>query len=137
MTGTEASLSRLDAPTGLVTGAVNLQPTASGAWTPVTGAQITLPEPGRYLVAADARARISAFGPANVYISVRLFNVTAGAVVPQSTTLIFQTVTDGGQSATGNQTSSLGVFVTVTAPTSIRLEAMRTNFIGTSTAADI
>ncbi|MEV0822529.1 hypothetical protein [Nonomuraea rubra] len=128
---------RLSAPTGSATGAVDLQPTASGTWTPVTGAQIVLPEAGRYLIEADARARISAFGPANVFISTRLFNVTAGTVIPASATLVFQTITDAGQNATGNQTATTGVFLTVAGPTTVRLEAMRVNSVGTSTAADI
>ncbi|MFF3654874.1 hypothetical protein [Streptomyces olivochromogenes] len=105
----------------------NLQAVASGAWV-ATGAQVLLPEAGTYALSADFYSHINATTPWAVAINARLFNVTAGAPVTGTTRRIqFGNINDpgGGTVMALQNAGSLNTFLTVTGPTTIRLEGQR------------
>jgi hypothetical protein len=118
---------------------VNLQPTASGTWVS-TGLDVTLPEAGTYALDLDVRTRFSAIPPVNTFVVGRLWNVTAGAVLPNSERILSQLI-DGTPVGAGgigkNTTSPISERITVSGPTTIRLQAQRTNAAGASTIAAI
>ncbi|MGW4731836.1 hypothetical protein ACWEQC_22180 [Streptomyces shenzhenensis] len=68
---------------------VDLQATATGTWTN-TGLQLTLPVAGTYHLDANVRAVLVAADGTNAWIGARLYDVTAGVVVPDSEVLIQQ-----------------------------------------------
>src|SRR5581483_4876432 len=68
---------------------VDLTDTASGAWVN-TGLQVTLPSAGTYHLDANVRSVLTAADGTNVWIGARLFDVTAGVVVPDSELLVQQ-----------------------------------------------
>ncbi|MFE3032928.1 hypothetical protein ACFXKY_14950 [Streptomyces canus] len=68
---------------------VDLTDTASGTWVN-TGLQVTLPVAGTYHLDANVRAVLTVADGTNVWIGARLFDVTAGAVVPDSEVLVQQ-----------------------------------------------
>lgn len=109
----------------------DLQPTPSGQWTPVAGAEVTLPEAGTYQLSTEIRSRIINAAGDNGWIGARLVDTTTGAVVPNSERMINQAV--GGE-GTRNLTGPVGAYLTVTQPTTVQLETKRQ---GNSTAADI
>jgi hypothetical protein len=119
-------------------GSTNLSPgtTASGQYVS-TGVQVVLPEPGTYELEADVRTAI-AVPSGNQWISARLFNVTAGTAVPNTERLITQGSTNGTMGVQKNETGPLHAFLTVTAPTTVRLEGARSDSIANaSTSASI
>ena len=117
-------------PMGEVFGAdADLQPVATGTWV-ATGAQAALPEAGTYLVSADFFSHINATTPWAVAINVRLFEVGAGAPVPNTVRRVqFANINDsgGGTVMSLQNAGSLERFVTVAGPTTIRLEGQRTH----------
>lgn len=120
---------------------VPLQGQPSGAWTD-TGLEITLPEPGTYALDANVRCNLSGASPLNTWITARLFDETAGAVVPDSEFMVIQQIVSVSPATTsvavgGNTNATLNVEYTVTAPTTIRVEAQRTNTAGVSTTANV
>ncbi|KQW11423.1 hypothetical protein [Streptomyces sp. Root369] len=119
---------RLTPVSGEVFGAdANLQAVASGTWV-ATSAQLVLPEAGTYALSADFFSHINATTPWAVAINARLFNVTAGAPVPGSNRRIqFGNINDpgGGTVMSLQNAGSLSTFLTVTAPTTIRVEGLR------------
>ncbi|MER6632318.1 hypothetical protein ABT301_29560 [Streptomyces sp. NPDC000987] len=68
---------------------VDLAATASGTWVN-TGLQVTLPVAGTYDLDANVRAALTAADGTNAWIGARLFDVTAGAAVPDSEVLVQQ-----------------------------------------------
>ncbi|GII87042.1 hypothetical protein Ssi03_50320 [Sphaerisporangium siamense] len=118
---------------------VNLQPTASGAWVG-TGLAVTLPHAGTYALDLNVRTRLTGVPPVNAYVVGRLWNTTAGALVPNSERLLSQ-ILDTTPLAAGaigkNETAPISEYITVNGPTTIRLEVQRTNASGASTAADV
>lgn len=117
---------------------LNLQPTASGAWTG-SSLQVTLPSAGVYALDLDVRGRLSGVPPVNAYIVARLFDVTAGTVLPNSERLVTQIIdyNRGAASYGVNTTAPISERVRVSRPTTIRLEATRVNAAGATNAADI
>lgn len=104
----------------------NLQAVASGTWV-ATGAQVVLPEAGTYALSADFYSHIAATTPWAVAINARLFNVTAGTPVTGSNRRIqFGNINDGGGTVMALQNAgSLSTVLTVTGPTTIRVEGQR------------
>jgi hypothetical protein len=117
---------------------VNLQPTASGTWVN-TPLQVTLPQPGTYILDANVHARIWGTPRFNVVIFGRLLDVTSGTVVPNSLRLLDHLVdANAGNAPRGQRvTAPISELITVTGPTTIRLQAARVNQIGASTRAEI
>jgi hypothetical protein len=118
---------------------VDLQPTASGTWVN-TGLQVTLPRAGTYTLDLDVRARLQGVPPLNTYMVARLWNVTSGTALPNSERILSQLI-DATPAGAGiiakNTTSPISEHITVTGPTTIRLQAQRTNTSGASTIAAI
>lgn len=118
---------------------VDLQPTASGTWVD-TGLQVTLPKAGTYALDLDVRARLQGVPPVNTFMVGRLWNVDAAAALPNSERILSQlidTTATGAGIIAKNTTSPISEYITVTAPTTIRLQAQRTNASGASTIAAI
>ena len=128
------------APSGIayLPATVDLQPTRSGTWVN-TGLQVTLPNPGTYALDANVQGRIWGNPPVNVVIFARLFDVDAGTVLPRSTRLVDHLVdNNAGDASIGiRMTAPISERITVTAPTTIRLQATRVNQRGASTIAEI
>ncbi|MFC8882986.1 hypothetical protein ACFT54_10220 [Streptomyces cinereoruber] len=128
MTGTDASLRRQE-PYAEAYLDTTKQITASAAWQPV-GVQVTLPEAGTYEITGEAQGVISYTAPTtpsqtNTALSYRLFNVTAGAAVARSQRIAFLFSVDPGTTRGQHGSPALHSFVTVTAPTVIRMEHYR------------
>jgi len=111
-----------------LTTALNLVPTASGAWTD-TDLTVTLPEAGTYQLDAAVRAYLLVGSPSEGYIQARLLDTTAGAVVPDSEALVLRLsppdISSSGNTR-GETTAPITVEYAVTGPTVIRLQASRT-----------
>lgn len=107
-------------------GVADLQAVPSDTWV-TTGLEVTLPTGGTYTVSADVYSDINGTTPWAVAVNARLFDVTAGAPVPDALRRIqYDNVNDGGGSVLEFQNAgSLNAFVAVTGPTTIRLEGMR------------
>lgn len=139
-TGTFTVGARLTPVSGEAVGAdANLQAVAQGTWV-ATGAQVVLPEAGKYALSADFYSSITATTPWAVAINARLFNVTAGAAVPNSTRRVqFGNINDGGGTPMLLQNAgSINTFITVTGPTTIRLDGQRQHVgFNDSTAASL
>jgi hypothetical protein len=118
---------------------VDLQPTASGTWTN-TGLQVTLPEAGTYALDLDVRTRFSGVPPVNTFMVGRLWNVAAGTTLPNSERILSQLI-DGTPAGAGgigkNTTTPISEHITVSGPTTIRLQAQRTNAVGASAIAAV
>lgn len=110
----------------------------NGAWTD-TPLFVTLPRPGTYALDADVRGRLSVLPSGNVHISARLWNETTGAVVPQSERLVYQIIdhNTGDALTGGNQTAPISEVIRVSAPTTIRVQGLRVDHVGSATVAQI
>ncbi|EMF20418.1 hypothetical protein H114_32784 [Streptomyces gancidicus BKS 13-15] len=140
MSGTAAALRLIEHGQALLpTQLVDLQPTPSGTWTS-TGLEVVLSAAGTYQLDATVRAAMTGTSPVNTFIWARLFDVDAGAVVPDSEVFVLQlnpSVTSGTITDGKNQTASIQVEYTVPGPRRVRLEAARTNNVGASSKAEI
>lgn len=97
-------------------------------WVPVPGATITVPGAGTYDLWADAHGGIVASTPpVDEVVFARLFNVTAGTAIAETETEVTRAVypetssTSWGVGSGG--TAAIRWAVTVTGPTTFRLEA--------------
>lgn len=110
----------------------------NGVWTntPLT---VTLPWPGTYALDADVRGRLSGTPNVNAYITARLWNDTAGTVVPQSERIVNQIIDHNvGDAITGsNQTAPISELIKVSGPTTIRVQARRIDAAGAASVAQI
>ncbi|MCT2581753.1 hypothetical protein [Actinophytocola gossypii] len=101
-------------------------PNLNSAWTnmPLT---VTLPQAGTYALDADVRGRITGPPGANSYIVARLWNETAGSVVPLSERMIIQLINRHpvGIEIGDNETAPISELVDVSQQTTIRLQARR------------
>ncbi|WP_327415395.1 hypothetical protein [Streptomyces sp. NBC_01233] len=138
MTGTSASVRLVERGFAGLPAVVNLQPTASGAWTD-TGLQVVLPAAGTYQLDATVRASLAGTSPVNTFVSVRLFDVTAGAAVPDSEVLVHQVnVSSATAVNVGNNVSGpIQVEYAIPGARTVRLQGRRTNVTGASTTAQI
>ncbi|MFF2964230.1 hypothetical protein ACFVT1_36305 [Streptomyces sp. NPDC057963] len=128
---------RLTPVHGQTSGVVSLQDAAYDTWVPVTGAQLTLPEPGVYELVADVQGGLIMVGSvSNAILQARLFDVTANAAVPLSTRSIFlfaATPADG-VTHTLHSNASAAALYQVAGPATIRVEALKRVDSGTTTA---
>lgn len=87
-----------------------------------TGLSVALPSAGTYIITANVRGDLKISAGSLAYLVARLFNVTDGAGVADSETvlLLVEVANQNFQ-----QTAALSVVVTVAAAKTIRLEAMR------------
>ncbi|MCX4458676.1 hypothetical protein OOK58_42975 [Streptomyces sp. NBC_01728] len=139
MTGTAAGLRLVEHGYAVLPQDVNLQPTASGVWVD-TGLQIALPSAGTYQLDANVRGNLQGSGNNfNVWLQARLWDITAGAVVPDSECIVQQYWLTQAAAASlgGNAVASALIEYSVPGPRSIRLEASRINLVGSSIAAGI
>lgn len=104
-----------------------------------SGLSVALPRAGTYHLDANVRTSISGLVAINVNVSARLFNVTAGAVVPNSEIIANNLFLTGVAVLTfGNDnTASIHVEHPVPGPATIRLELDRTDIIGLLTTSSI
>jgi hypothetical protein len=118
--------------------AVNLPPGMPGAWANIP-LEVRLPGPGRYELDADVRGRLQGAPPVNIFITARLWNVTSGTEVAGSERLVNQTIyyNAGTALAGGNETAPISELVSVSDPTTIRLQALEYNDVGTATIAQV
>ena len=110
----------------------------AGVWTDVP-VQVVLPRAGTYELDANVRGRLSGVPSVNTYITARLWDVTAGAEVPQSERLVYQIIDGnaGDAQAGGNATAPISELIRVTGPTTIGLQATDTNAVGAASIAQI
>lgn len=128
---------RLTPVNGQTSGVVSLQDAPYDTWTVVTGAQLTLPEPGVYELVADMQGGVIMVGSvSNAILQARLFDVTANVAVPLSTRSIFlfaATPADG-VTHTLHSNASAAALYQVAGPATIRAEALKHVDSGTTTA---
>lgn len=121
----------------LTTKEIDLVP---GTWTDTT-LELTLANAGVYALEGNVRGRLVGDPPMNAFIVARLWDDTAGAALPESERLVYQTIGDAdtGQGA-GNGTAPIShIFrkAPSAAPTRLRLQAMPVNSVGTARVAQI
>ncbi|MEU2264932.1 hypothetical protein ABZ568_00460 [Streptomyces olindensis] len=119
---------RLTPVSGQTTGIVSLQSVPYDSWTAVPGAELTLPEAGIYEVIADVQGGIIMPGSvANAWLGARLFDVTAGAVVPLSTRTVtlFSATPADGVTHTLHGNASAAALYQVAGPVTIRVEGLK------------
>ncbi|PWI15956.1 hypothetical protein DI272_18650 [Streptomyces sp. Act143] len=114
---------------------------AANTWAD-TGLVAQLPSAGTYDLDVTVRAALSIDSPANVWIVARLFDATAGVVVPRSELLVNQqsVITQAGQPSIesgDNRTASTALEYQVATPTSLRLQAAWFAASGTPKVAGI
>jgi hypothetical protein len=126
---------RLTPVSGQTSGAVSLDAAPANTWTPVTGAQLLLPEAGVYEVVADVQGSIGwAAGVGNAIIDARVFDVTAGVMVPLSSRRVILFTDQGATATTGIQANaSAAALYQVAGPATIRVDgSWRTDVGATS-----
>ncbi|GAA2697425.1 hypothetical protein [Nonomuraea recticatena] len=139
MTGTAAGLRLVEHGYAALPAPVSLQATASGTWVD-SGLQVTLPRAGVYQMDANVRGNIEVSGSSfNVWLQARLWDVAAGAVVPDSECIVQQFSLQQAAPADFGENGKASILIeySVPGPRSIRLEASRTNFVGATTQAGI
>lgn len=138
MTGTAGSIAIRGSGLAVLPAAVELQPSASGVWVD-SGLSVALPAAGLYELDATVRASLSAAAGTNTWVRAHLYDVTAGADVPDSEVLVHQLITTAGTGPIDGGHDSAPILVTyaVPGPRTIRLEAARHNSFGASTAATL
>ncbi|MEU0181412.1 hypothetical protein ABZ312_09505 [Streptomyces sp. NPDC006207] len=96
-----------------------------------TGLSVTLPRAGTWKVTAEVHGNISGTGPGGTALTVRLFNVTAAAVVANSSRMVIQRTEPATGAYTLQATGAASGLVTVTEATVVRLEAVKPTGSGT------
>ncbi|MGW2074266.1 hypothetical protein ACWCPK_38520 [Streptomyces sp. NPDC001953] len=112
---------------GEVLGAdLDLKGAASDTWVATT-AQVVLPEAGTYALSMDCFSEQTGTTPWAVAVNARLFNVTDGVPVGIPHRLQYVNINDpgGGTVMALQNAAAFSTFLTVTAPTTIRVEGMR------------
>ncbi|MFE7706345.1 hypothetical protein ACFU6I_11205 [Streptomyces sp. NPDC057486] len=110
----------------------------NGVWTD-TPLEVTLPRPGTYELDANVRGRLAGAPPLNTSITARLWNVNSGAEVSQSERFVYQVINlnAGEATAGGNQTAPISELISVSRPTTIRLQARRVDALGAASIAQV
>ncbi|MEU6662284.1 hypothetical protein [Streptomyces sp. NPDC046821] len=110
----------------------------NGVWTD-TPLEVTLPKRGTYELDANVRGRLAGNPALNTSITARLWDVNSGAEVSQSERLVYQIINlnAGEATAGGNQTAPISERISVTKPTTIRLQARRLDAVGAASIAQI
>jgi hypothetical protein len=119
---------------------VDLMPAASGAFVDL-GLSLALPAPGTYHLDAMVRGNLGRMSTGeNAVIVARLWDVTAGAVVPGSEVIVVQIAEFAEGSATAlqwNSSAGISVEYATTSPRTVRVEAARIDIRGTTEVAGI
>ncbi|KQW11421.1 hypothetical protein [Streptomyces sp. Root369] len=140
MTGTAASLDTRGSGFAALPAGVDLTSAASNAWVDL-GLSLALPTAGTYHLDAVVRGNIGRMSTAeNALIKARLWDVTAGAVVPDSVAIVVQIAEFAGGAATAlqwNGSAAISVEYKPTSPSTVRLEVARTDISGTTEVAGI
>ncbi|MCC9686865.1 hypothetical protein [Streptomyces sp. MNU103] len=138
MSGTTGSIALRGSGLAVLTATVDLQPSASGVWVD-SGLTVALPSAGLYELDATVRAGLNADEGTNTWTRAHLYDVTAGADVPDSEVLVHQLITTAGTGPVNGGHGSAPILVTyaVAGPTVIRLEAARHTSYGVTTAATL
>ncbi|MFF6801141.1 hypothetical protein [Streptomyces sp. NPDC012616] len=140
MTGTAASIDTRGHGFAVLPAGVDLMSAASGAWIDL-GLSLALPAPGTYHLDAVVRGNIGRMSTGeNAFIAARLWDVTAGVVVPASEAIVVQIAEFAGGAATAlqwNGSAAISVEYAAPSPRTVRLEAARTDISGTTEVAGI
>ncbi|SOE31797.1 hypothetical protein [Streptomyces sp. OK228] len=140
MTGTAASLDTGGSGFAALPAGVDLTSAASGAWVNL-GLSLALPTAGTYHLDAVVRGNIGRMGTGeNALITARLWDITAGAIVPDSQAIVVQIAEFAPGAATAlqwNSSAAISVEYKPTSPRTIRLEVARTDIAGTTETAGI
>ncbi|MER7477443.1 hypothetical protein ABTX60_07270 [Streptomyces sp. NPDC126510] len=140
MTGTASSIDTGGSGFAALPAGVDLTSAASGAFVDL-GLSLTLPTPGTYHLDAIVRGNIGNMTVnENALIAARLWDVTAGAVVPNSEAIVVQISEWAPGAATAlqwNASAAISVEYTPTSPRTIRVEAARIDVSGTTEVAGI
>ncbi|MFF0092678.1 hypothetical protein ACFYSF_22330 [Streptomyces canus] len=140
MTGTAANLDTGGHGFAVLPAGVDLGPAASGAWVNL-GLSLALPAPGTYHLDAVVRGNLGNMSSGeNAVVLARLWDVTAGAIVPNSEAIVVQIAEYAPGTATAlqwNSSTAISVEYTPTSPRTVRLEASRFDISGTTEVAGI
>ncbi|MFI1703052.1 hypothetical protein [Streptomyces griseoruber] len=140
MTGTAASLDTRGSGFAALPAGVNLGSAASGAFVNL-GLSLALPTPGTYHLDAIVRGNIGNMTVGeNALIVARLWDVTAGAIVPNSEAIVVQIAEYATGAATAlqwNSSAAISVEYKAASPVTVRVEAARIDVSGTTEAAGI
>lgn len=113
----------------------DLLPLADNTYGPVTGSALAIPSSGVWAVTMVARGVLSFSGTAGTFIVARIFNVTSGSAVPNTETFVTQVrqnIAGASQTTGDNDTSTMLTYLTVTGPTTLRMEAKTVLQLGTT-----
>ncbi|MER6557885.1 hypothetical protein ABT300_08980 [Streptomyces sp. NPDC001027] len=140
MTGTAASLDTRGNGFAAMPAGVNLAAAASGAFVDL-GLSLALSTPGTYHLDAIVRGNIGNMSTGeNAVIVARLWDVTAGASVPNSEAIVVQIAEYAQGAATAlqwNGSAAISVEYKATKPVTVRVEAARIDIAGTTEVAGI
>ncbi|MDX3067813.1 hypothetical protein PV518_37605 [Streptomyces sp. ND04-05B] len=140
MPGTDASLDIRGHGFAVLPAGVNLMPAASGAFIDI-GLSLALPTPGTYHLDAVVRGNIGRMSTGeNALVAARLWDVTAGVIVPNSEAIVVQIAEFPEGAATAlqwNGSAAISVEYAVPAPRTVRVEAARIDIGGTTEVAGI
>ncbi|MBD0691129.1 hypothetical protein [Streptomyces sp. CBMA123] len=109
-----------------------------GVWT-TTPLEVTLPRAGTYELDANVRGRLAGVPPVNTYITARLWDATSNTAVADSERLVYQVIdlNPGNAQAGGNATAPISELIHVNGPTTIQLQGIRRDAVGTASVAQI
>jgi hypothetical protein len=140
MTGTASSLTIRGHGFAVLPAGVDLMPAASGAFVDL-GLSLALPAPGTYHLDAMVRGNLGRMSTGeNAVIVARLWDVTAGAIVPSSEAIVVQIAEFPEGAATAlqwNGSAAISVEYKPTSPRTVRVEAARIDVSGTTEVAGI
>jgi hypothetical protein len=140
MTGTAGSLQARGSGFAVLPAGVDLMPATSGAWVDIA-LSLALPARGTYHLDAVVRGNLGRMSTAeNAYVAARLWDVTAGAVVPYSEAVVVQIAEFAGGAATAlqwNDSAAISVEYAVPSPRTVRLQASRVDISGTTEVAGL
>jgi hypothetical protein len=140
MTGTAASVDIRGSGFAVLPSGVDLTSATSGAFVDLA-LSVDLPTAGTYHLDAVVRGNLGRMGTAeNADITARLWDVTAGAIVPFSEAIVVQIAEFAGGAATAlqwNGSAAISVEYKPTSPRTIRLQVARTDISGTTEVAGI
>lgn len=140
MTGTVGSISIRGSGFAVLPANVNLLTVASGVYVDI-GLSLALPAAGTYHLDATVRAVLGTMTTGeNAWIVARLFDVTAGATVPNSEVIAIQIAVGGGTSQTllsWNASTPIQIAYPVTSARTVRMEAAYFTAAGTTDGASV
>lgn len=126
---------RLTPVSGQTSGTAGLGGSPYDTWVPAP-ASLTLPEAGVYELDANVQGGVIMVGSvSNAIVQARLFNVTAGTVVPLTTRtlVLFAATPAAGVTHTLHGNASASALYQVAGPTTIRVEGLKHVDSGTTT----